>query len=208
VDLLVQLAMAVLLHAGAVLALLGSFWAGVWCYPSGAPTSVCKSMLPGHTRNGQQITGQLQSSSPFTVTANTANFVQGQNITVTVSGSSSSSTPVQFMGLFLQARQVNTSTRVGKFTPVSSGLKTVACSNPNDAVTHFSRLSAASVEVQWTAPNRTVGEIEFVATVVYTHDLFWTQLKSGVLTGNDEESTCITFDTFQMKQCTYANFCG
>ncbi|XP_022111137.1 sushi, von Willebrand factor type A, EGF and pentraxin domain-containing protein 1-like [Acanthaster planci] len=169
--------MAVLSRRGVLLAFLSSILAGVWCYPSGAPTGACVSMLPGHTdNNGVQIPGQDRSTSPYTVTADAVDFVAEQTITVTVSGS------VQFLGVLLQARLVNTSTPVGTFTPVSSGLKTITCSSAGDAVTHSARLqTTTSISVEWTAPIQDISDIEFVATVVYTEELFWTQLKSSVI---------------------------
>lgn len=129
-------------------------WSGVRCYPSGAPTGVCDTMLPNHPGTEQAL-----SDNPYGIDVSRTSFMPGGTIiNVTLTG-------IQFIGVFLQARMENgDDTPVGTFISGSlpGGLKTLECENPNDAVTHTNNNSKADLTVQWVAPNQIASNIQFV----------------------------------------------
>jgi hypothetical protein len=86
-----------------------------------------------------------------------------------------------FKGLLLQARLVNTNTPVGQFQGLPDGLKPLTCGTANNSVTHSSSDDKDTVVVQWVVPSDFTADVEFVATIVHSFDVFWTQVKSPVL---------------------------
>ncbi|XP_038076351.1 sushi, von Willebrand factor type A, EGF and pentraxin domain-containing protein 1-like isoform X2 [Patiria miniata] len=175
---------------------------GVWSRPNGAPTTACVSMLPNHG-----VPSQAANTSPFTVTADTTDFTTEQVITVTVSSGGS----VTFKGVLLQARVVDTDTPVGVFSNIPDGYQPLNCSSADDAVTHANNNVKNSLTVEWTAPSNALGDIEFVATVVYTREIFWSQLRSSVITALPD--VCLSEPCFNGGTCYRASdkrsyFCG
>ncbi|XP_061171763.1 putative defense protein 3 [Saccostrea echinata] len=140
-------------------------------YPSGAPPSVCETMVPGH--RGAVQTG----ASSFTLTMNSTSYTAGDVIEVTVSGGT-------FRGIFIQARSANCSTvTLPTFSLMTNegNLKTLTCNSVADsAVTHTTKSDKTQAKFYWT-PAANVGHIYFRATVVQVYSTYWVGIQSSVL---------------------------
>ncbi|XP_070554702.1 putative defense protein 3 [Ptychodera flava] len=157
-------------------------------YGSGAPTSACESMTPGHSSQGDPLSPQ-EGTSPVGLSLSTVSYSPGSQVTVQLEGS-------EYGGVMLQARQQGQTTPVGSFSDPPSGMKLLTCTNEGDTVTHSNERPKAGLEITWTAPSIGLGPIEFVATIATDHDTYWTGVKSvelsEVIEGNaphDSENT-------------------
>lgn len=52
----------------------------VCCYSSGAPTSACVEMLPGHTLNNVQVPEQESSTNPWFIRTDSSDYAVNQTI--------------------------------------------------------------------------------------------------------------------------------
>ncbi|XP_077980062.1 uncharacterized protein LOC144435340 [Glandiceps talaboti] len=153
-----------------------------WTFPTGAPSSACTSMIPGHIGISPQ-----DSVTPFLVIT-VAEYQPNERITVTILSPGSD----QFGGILLQARRVGSSdtTPVGTWDDLPTNTRLLACSSDGDSVTHSSSTAKPNPSsFTWVAPSVGVGSIEFVATIAVNHDVYWTGVKSTVLS---QATGCIT----------------
>ncbi|KAG1668403.1 putative ferric-chelate reductase 1 [Nymphon striatum] len=138
-----------------------------YCYPNGAPTSVCDSMLPDHNNEPQSV------QSPFLVNA----IYENGQVKVNVGDGATN-----FKGILIEARDATDKTKIidGTFSFDSSQqVKTLNCkSGTKNAVTHASRDLKSKVDVIWTPPNGFSGNTIFKATVVKDYSDFWMNLDS------------------------------
>ncbi|KAF5894327.1 putative ferric-chelate reductase 1 isoform X2, partial [Clarias magur] len=130
-------------------------------------------MTPSHKRLPQT------SPPPYTVTADTSSYKQGDTITVTLSATSES-----FKGFLLQARQVGGNSAVGSFSLVGLNSQLLNCAGvSNSAVAHTSSTSKKVIQSKWKAPTSgNLGNIEFRATFVRKTSIFWVGVKSSQIT--------------------------
>ncbi|XP_056004470.1 putative defense protein 2 isoform X2 [Ostrea edulis] len=144
---------------------------GVYCYPNGAPTGSCGSMIPGH--NAAVQTG----ASPYRVTMNTTSYDAGDVIEVTVSGGT-------YRGVFVQARPANCSTvTFPTFSLMSeeTNLQTLSCNGvANSAITHTNKNDKTQSVFYW-SPAANLGHVYFRATFVQTFNTYWVGIVSPVL---------------------------
>lgn len=125
------------------------FFSSTRALPGGAPTSVCRSMLPNH---GGGIPPQSQLS-PFTIVPKR----QGSNVSVTVG----STFGARFQGFLLQGR-TPAGDILGEFQlGPSTGAHTIDCAEPGDSVTHSDTQDKEYVEATWLPPQGYEGPVIF-----------------------------------------------
>ncbi|XP_069812003.1 putative ferric-chelate reductase 1 [Dendropsophus ebraccatus] len=140
-------------------------------YPNGLVQDACSSMVPNHNANTQT------SASPYSLSLSKSTYSGGQQITVTLTGSS------QFLGFLIQARSGSSSTPLGSFK-ASGNAQTLDCTSAASAVSQTSGSSKSSVAVTWVAPANSNADIQLRATVVQSERVFWTGILSSKLTYN------------------------
>ncbi|XP_058255509.1 putative ferric-chelate reductase 1 isoform X1 [Hemibagrus wyckioides] len=149
-------------------------------YPNGQVTASCGGdMVPSHGRSAQTIT------PPFTITADSSMYKEGDTITVTLSATSGS-----FSGFLLEARWVGGSSGIGAFSVLNSNAQTLSCSGvSNSAVSHTSRSPKTQIQTKWKAPTSgNLNNIEFKATFVRDYSTFWVGVKSAQIIYNGTNS--------------------
>ncbi|XP_071793993.1 uncharacterized protein [Asterias amurensis] len=193
--------------------LYACFSRDVWCYPTGAPASACVDLLPGHrSTTNQQIQPQASSSSLWVLTPSSLDYTVEQTITVEIAEKNGNI--VQFLGFLMQARRVDTGTPVGTFIPpADGGAKGLTCSNVNDSITHSDKSAKfPSYFLEWKAPSALVGDIEFLVTIVYSEDIFWTRINSAVLTPRSSDpcdpTPCLNGGTCFRNADGRSYYCG
>lgn len=151
-----------------------NIWQITETYPSGAPESVCETMLPFH---GGGIP-PMSSPSPFRVEPSTSVVGQGEQLTVEIFGTPSALT---FGGFMLQARNTEPPYQVvGQFAPHALGLsKHMNCNGPQTSITHSSSSPKPGITLEWQAPVDFLGRIIFNATIAQQYDKFWVGVPSN-----------------------------
>nr|Q0Q028.1 RecName: Full=Putative defense protein 3; Short=DFP-3; Flags: Precursor [Antheraea mylitta]ABG72706.1 putative defense protein [Antheraea mylitta] len=140
-------------------------------YPTGAPSSTCVSMRPGHLADPQPL------PAPYTISTPVNTMKAGDSIEVTISGN----TPDDFFrGILLQARQGDNI--VGKWTVKDDFSKLLDCGEPDNAVTHANSVDKTTVSYIWTAPEDFVGDVVFLVTIVKVYETFWVAIPSAPVT--------------------------
>ncbi|KAM9488282.1 putative ferric-chelate reductase 1 [Clarias gariepinus] len=187
-----------------ILLLLGCVWV-CECYPNGQVSSSCDNLTPSHGSSAQT------SAPPYTVTADTSSYKQGDTITVTLSATSWG-----FRGFILEARQVGGNTAIGSFSLVGSDSQLLTCFGvPNSAVSQKSSALKTQIQSKWKAPTTgNLGNIEFRATFVRDTLTFWVGVKSsqitysGTSTGatSTPSSTSITSNTSVTSNTSFNSF--
>lgn len=151
-------------------------------YSTGAPTSVCDAMIPGHGHSPQ--TG----ASPYTLTLSRTAVSGFQPVDITLSGGGDNN---NILGFLIQVRKSGGDGRVaGEFkvpvqededddddnasTAVSKGIDCFGVAR--SAMTHTSNDAKKSVTVQWIAPNDADGEYQVYYSVVKNYSTFWAKI--------------------------------
>ncbi|KAK2167431.1 hypothetical protein LSH36_28g09085 [Paralvinella palmiformis] len=154
-------------------------------YQNGAARSSCQSLSPAHGHQGQEIT----SSEPYSIRMEEGRhtYTPGEPITVKIT-----STGTVFTGLLLQARSVinyrtnkpitERTTGYFAFPHGTTNMRTMDCWTKSDSITQTTPYKdITNVTLTWMPPNRDVGEIIFVATVMRNQHEWYTGLMSYVL---------------------------
>nr|AIC33904.1 defensin [Antheraea pernyi] len=137
-------------------------------YPTGAPSSTCVSMRPGHLAEPQPHPG------PYSITTPVNTMKAGDSIEVTISGN----TPEDFFrGILLEARQGDKI--VGTWTVNDDFSQLLDCGEPGNAVTHANSVDKLTVSYLWTAPEDLEGDAVFLVTIVKVYETFWVALPSA-----------------------------
>ncbi|XP_070553455.1 putative defense protein 3 [Ptychodera flava] len=143
---------------------------------SGAPTSACTSMRPGHRFNGTLIEPQEPDQSPYSIVLSSSEYSPGETITVTIQGG-------DYRGVLLQVRKVGEDTPTGTWSNPPNDTKLLTCTNSNDAVTHANtNLKGEDSVYTWTS-SENVGAVQIVATIAESYNVFWVQLVSDQVSG-------------------------
>ncbi|XP_069825146.1 putative defense protein 3 isoform X2 [Dendropsophus ebraccatus] len=152
----------------------------VYGFQSGKVTSACDEMRPGHMKTKNRKIDPQPSPAPYIIIVSNRTVFPEDIITVTITSTSGNET---FKGFFLQARPVKKDEFSGTFSLSDpNNTQLLQCgSQPNTAVSHTNNELKTSIEAYWTAPNKT-GCVQFVATVVKEYRIFWTGIKSDVIT--------------------------
>ncbi|XP_046853600.1 putative defense protein 3 [Xenia sp. Carnegie-2017] len=145
------------------------------CFPSGAPSSQCESMMPNHG-----LQSQAAANSPYQVRVHKTYYTNDSKINVSIESSSD-----YIKGFLIQARQVGQTTAIGMFSALPGNTTFLSCDNSKGAVTHSARLNVTTLTFEWEAPKGLSGKISFYATVVKDFSTFWVQLQSPVITNKN-----------------------
>ncbi|GFN96640.1 ferric-chelate reductase 1 [Plakobranchus ocellatus] len=141
----------------------------VRAYSTGAPTTACDSMTPGHPGQSEPLPG------PFSLTLSKQNYIPFEVINVTINAPARS----PFLGFMLQARDNETGSLIGSFLP-SQGAKIIC----NQVLTHSSSDPKSSKTFTWRAPITGTARVQFRATVVKDYFTYYVGLRSSVLNPN------------------------
>ncbi|XP_022101162.1 neurocan core protein-like [Acanthaster planci] len=169
------------ISASLVLTMLLACLHRAYGYPSGAPSSACSSLTPGHmnSSSGQPIAPQTLQS-PYVIKVQPTKYTPGQVITVTIESS------IGFRGILLQARKGTTP--VGTWQ-VAADYKHLNCNNSGDSLTHVnSSLKAGGTQFSWTAPSTLTGTVKIMATFALDREIFWTRQFASVADGAEQLS--------------------
>lgn len=121
------------------------------CYPDGAPTSQCTTLLPAH--------GVSSESPNYIIRLDRSTITAGESVNVLIETNGE----FTFKGFILQARtSPEIYATVGNFIENQNLVKTLECQSSADTVTHLSRDDKTEVQVEWIAPEN------FEGTVVFT----------------------------------------
>nr|ABM55623.1 hypothetical protein [Maconellicoccus hirsutus] len=134
-------------------------------FQSGAPEDVCLDMTPKHYNAKPQL-----PPAPYKITIDKFSIPEDGTIGVSIGGSE------VFRGFLLQARDSQQKI-VGKFESHSSAKLLNCLSGTNNAITHRNATDKFSIVLKW-KPAGFKGSANFVATVLKSAPIFWTQLKS------------------------------
>nr|XP_056715287.1 putative defense protein 3 [Euleptes europaea] len=149
-------------------------------FPTGAPASACENMLPVHTGIQPQ-----QTLAPYEFLVSSPSFLNGQPINIQILGPT-------YRGLLLEARSFGSTTALGFWKSPPNNTKFLQCSgNPYGAVTHSNtNLKTRQTAYTWLPPNSGCPSVvTFVATVAWSHEIYWTNVKSKVIWKNPK-ATC------------------
>lgn len=164
----------------------------VAAHPNGGPAKSCASLFPEHSNAQPQTT-----PSPYVLRLNESSYSPSQVISVTLASATGRH---PFLGYQLRASRLrgDTEEAVGTFLPSIDPYAPYRLQHwypshgQNNCVTHFDTEIKTQERVLWMAPNRSVGDVVFRASVVKTYDLFWMNVESPVLTA-DVPSADTTF---------------
>ncbi|XP_041126579.1 putative ferric-chelate reductase 1 [Polyodon spathula] len=142
-------------------------------YKNGKVTESCRSMKPGHGHPSQPF------PSPYTVTVDKSKFSTGDQIKVTLSGSST------FKGFLIQARDTAdlSGDAIGSFTLVDHSVSQLLnCGEiKGSAVSHTSKSGKLKVEVVWNVPSNAPPAVQFFATVLQHYDTYWVKMPGPII---------------------------
>ncbi|CAG5128609.1 unnamed protein product [Candidula unifasciata] len=152
-------------------------------YPDGAPEGTCEIMYPGHHTKPEDPTSSLiapQTGKPFySIVVDKTKVNPGEEVQVTLQADE-----YYFEGFLIQVRDVTVQTsqgvarKYGTFTALSNDTKALC---KNQALTHATHYHFNSTTMKWTAPNETIENVRFTATVVKGYKTFFLNVHSEVL---------------------------
>ncbi|XP_006822103.2 putative defense protein 1 [Saccoglossus kowalevskii] len=143
-------------------------------FGTGAPQNACGSMIPQHGEQSGTLEMQSMDTCPYSLNVSRAEFEPGEEIYVEVTGDI-------FRGILVQAHEPQSDTPVGTFGPPPDGAQHLACSSERDSLTHTNSNLKTGITFTWIAPQAGSipgGAVEFVATIVQSVDVFWTDVLS------------------------------
>ncbi|XP_048826381.1 reelin domain-containing protein 1-like isoform X2 [Brienomyrus brachyistius] len=148
-------------------------------FSGGASRSACLDMKPGHIR------AQPQDASRAFVTLYTdvRSYLPGDTVAVAVRSTR------DIMGFLLQARTVAELRPTGSFVATPVGSRPLACVEEADTVTHADKLLKRNLSFVWRAPDRPVGDVRFLITVVQSYFVYWAGIESSVVSDGTGKST-------------------
>merc|ERR1719500_340738 len=152
-------------------------------YSSGAPSSVCSSLTPGHGQQSLPL-----ENIPYSLQVGKSELSAGEDVEVTLKGTGFL-TMEPFMGFLLQVRKVETDSVVGTFQiEDGSGAKYVQCNAAQDSLTHQGAEEKTSVTGIWRAGSDLSGQMYATATVVKDYSNFWVQFRSEKFTVKSKDA--------------------
>ncbi|XP_076071249.1 putative ferric-chelate reductase 1 homolog [Mytilus galloprovincialis] len=163
-------------------------------FGTGAPASKCGDMFPSHS----QIQPE-NSLPPYTLTASSYTYKQGDTITITLV----SPTRASFAGYIIGAKdQATLNNNIGRFTNSATG-KILPCgSSGAGAVTHQSNQAEYRLEFQWQPTADTTGNVIFMATVVESYSTFWMNIVTSAIYPEVQTTQAFMLQTTQKPETT------
>ncbi|XP_045190938.2 putative ferric-chelate reductase 1 [Mercenaria mercenaria] len=177
-------------------------------YPTGPPRETCLTMFPKHDGHQRQTT-----PCPFLLTVNTYRYSPSETLQLTVSGMLSGQ---RLKGIQIRARPKygDIERVVGQFVewPTNKTQAYDCFGGKNNMITHSNDISVSSIEMKWTAPNVSVGDIKFVITYVENFTAFWVneivELSASVpVTETPIEQLSLTFEVIDWFECGRTKGC-
>ncbi|KAI9554612.1 hypothetical protein GHT06_019885 [Daphnia sinensis] len=144
-------------------------------FPSGAPTSACSTMKPGHSVDPQPL-----STSPFfTHISNRETFLMDNVVRLELRAHNGLAA---FRGFLIMAfdKDDNSTTAkpLGTFQMPSGG-RLISCTDgEQNAVTHSLNNDKKSIMIEWIRPKTFAGQIVFRTTFVQEFNTFWVKTES------------------------------
>nr|P0C963.1 RecName: Full=Putative defense protein 2; Short=DFP-2; Flags: Precursor [Antheraea mylitta] len=142
-------------------------------YPTGAPTSACFDMIPGHFASPQS------EPAPYIITTPVSAVKAGDSIEVTISGKTAKDT---MRGILLEARQGDKIVGTWTVKPNDNFSQLLNCGEPGNAVTHKHHANSEdkqTVSYLWTASGHLEGDVVFKVTIVKDYHTFWVAVPSA-----------------------------
>eukprot|EP00092_Neocalanus_flemingeri_P006539 GFUD01007049.1.p1 GENE.GFUD01007049.1~~GFUD01007049.1.p1 ORF type:complete len:214 (+),score=54.10 GFUD01007049.1:81-722(+) len=160
-----------------------AFLPAIPAYKSGAPASVCHTMLPGHGKQPQPL-----ADSPYHVQVSSQSVMPGGRIAVSLT----SHNETEFKGFLLKAVDVETDKIVGTFTITeeegnASNNLTLAtaqylnCTHDQSSITHTSNVAKLGHTAEWSPPDQFAGSVVMVATFVKDGYTYWVNVTSDTV---------------------------
>ncbi|XP_072051851.1 uncharacterized protein [Amphiura filiformis] len=158
--------------------------------------NICQSLNPEQGHGSSNVAAG--TTIPYSISLNSANYVAGQSLQVTLQGNPFGTT---FSGFMMQARQTSDNAIVGEWRNVAAGTQGLRCNSftmqqqnsllgqcttnqeCGNTWAHSSSDDQSSVTATWVAPSTTVGSVYFQATVVQgpTNAFYYENLRSDTL---------------------------
>ncbi|XP_072574578.1 reelin domain-containing protein 1-like [Paramormyrops kingsleyae] len=148
-------------------------------FSGGASRSACMDMKPGHIRAKPQDARRAF----VTLYTDVRSYLPGDIVAVAVRSTR------DFMGFLLQARTVAELRPAGSFVATPVGSRPLACVEEADTVTHADKLLKRNLSFVWRAPDRPVGDVRFLITVVQSYFVYWAGIESSVVSDDTGKST-------------------
>nr|XP_023647332.1 uncharacterized protein LOC111833365 [Paramormyrops kingsleyae] len=148
-------------------------------FSGGASRSACMDMKPGHIRAKPQDARRAF----VTLYTDVRSYLPGDIVAVAVRSTR------DFMGFLLQARTVAELRPAGSFVATPVGSRPLACVEEADTVTHADKLLKRNLSFVWRAPDRPVGDVRFLITVVQSYFVYWAGIESSVVSDGTGKST-------------------
>uniref|UniRef100_A0A3B3T7H6 Reeler domain containing 1 n=1 Tax=Paramormyrops kingsleyae TaxID=1676925 RepID=A0A3B3T7H6_9TELE len=166
-------------------------------FSGGASRSACMDMKPGHIRAKPQDARRAF----VTLYTDVRSYLPGDIVAVRSTR--------DFMGFLLQARTVAELRPAGSFVATPVGSRPLACVEEADTVTHADKLLKRNLSFVWRAPDRPVGDVRFLITVVQSYFVYWAGIESSVVSDGTGKSTEVAqaaegvFSTPSPGECIY-----
>ncbi|XP_045188788.2 putative ferric-chelate reductase 1 isoform X1 [Mercenaria mercenaria] len=179
----------------------------VYGFPNGAPWDTCLTMFPKHGRQRQM------TPCPFQMTPNTTRYSPSESIHLIVSARTSGDT---LKGIQIRARPKSGDTEriVGQFTdwPANKTHALDCLGGEKNMITHSNNLPVSSMHLIWTAPNISVGDIEFVISYVQDFTRFWVDevvelTATELISEPQTEQLSPTFEIIDWSECGKSKGC-
>ncbi|GJQ81671.1 hypothetical protein Trydic_g8547 [Trypoxylus dichotomus] len=138
-------------------------------FPDGAPVDTCVKPKPNRPYHGQ-AKPKSPDTNPYSVVASSDRYGPGQQITVTIRGST------HFKGFFIQARDANTNEWIGEWSETPNTKIHPECS----AITHADSEPKHQATLLWKAPRNGQGTVYFTGTVLKEYTEFWSDIVNTV----------------------------
>ncbi|OCT65968.1 hypothetical protein XELAEV_18042222mg [Xenopus laevis] len=149
-------------------------------FPTGAPTSACETMMPGHPGVVPQ-----SSPSPYIIKTNSSSYTKGNPIQVQIIGPG-------YRGILLESRTFRSTATLGTWLQPVNNTKVLSCpENSRGAMTHSNIILKTQATTYTWMPPETVcpNIIFFIATIAEGYDTYWLGVRSSFI-WRDSSVTC------------------
>ncbi|CAF1304739.1 unnamed protein product [Rotaria sp. Silwood1] len=115
----------------------------VQCYPYGAPSNTCGTMMPSHGVNS------MSCPSTYVIEANKYQYSSGDTIQITVRGTTSSNL---FEGVLLVAKDASSQNILGSWSSTDSSVNVISCDGTSsNGITHSSSTTKSQIQATWSS---------------------------------------------------------
>ncbi|CAF3089078.1 unnamed protein product [Rotaria sp. Silwood2] len=161
----------------------------VQCYPNGAPSSTCGSMMPSHGTNS------MSCQSNYVIEATKYQYNSDDSIQITVRGTTSSD---RFKGILLVAKGQSSQNILGSWSSIYSSVYVVSCDGTSsNGITQAASTTKSQIQATWTSPSTTAQE-----NIVISYQQSCEVPMARHRLGNDHVFVCqrLNDDTIQLQR--------